>query len=287
MSVGPSSWNVSTKCEGVPRTSRKCTNLIFARAAELADDRGEVVRHQGEVALAERDAVGLARHELEHPPERVDARHDPAEAADGRDRRVVGMQREAHTGLLGHRDHPPQEVLEVLPERRLGGEVRLGPRRCEAHRGLVVLGRQRAAPRGHGEARAGPAVDRDPVVTEGRDAGSAHRAQLLAERVELLLASWQPEADAVERGRVLDRDELEARLRVGRLEPARWPARSSCARRSRRRAARDRRCATPRGVASGPAARPPRAGSPRAVRRAGAGAARAALARSGRAAPRS
>jgi len=119
------------------------------------------------------------------------------------------MQGEPDAGLLGDGHDPAQEVREVLPECGLGREIGLGSRRRGDHRGVVVLGRQRATALRHREAGAGPAVDRHPVVTERRDPDRPHRTDLLAERVELLLATRHAEPDAIERRRVLDRRQLD------------------------------------------------------------------------------
>ena len=97
--------------------------------------------------------------------------------------------------------------------------VRLGSRRRLQHLGVVVLRDEGAAAGRHGEPGAGPAVDGDPVVTEHGHADGPHGPELLAEQVELLLASGTAEPDVVHRRRVLDRDEREARLLVARLQP--------------------------------------------------------------------
>ena len=45
--------------------------------------------------------------------------HEPRRAAQGLDRRIVGMRREAHARLLGHRHELREEPGEALPQLRL------------------------------------------------------------------------------------------------------------------------------------------------------------------------
>ena len=83
--------------------------------AEMPDGRGQIVGHQPEVALAERDAADRARHQIQQALEVLDAAHDPADAANRRKRRVVGVHRQLHIPLLGHWHDLLEEVFQVFP----------------------------------------------------------------------------------------------------------------------------------------------------------------------------
>jgi hypothetical protein len=69
------------------------------------------------------------------------------------------MEREPHVGGLRHRNHAPQEVLEIGPQSLLGGELGLRKGRRLVHRGMVVPGHEGVATRGYRDRRSGPAVD--------------------------------------------------------------------------------------------------------------------------------
>ena len=72
----------------------------------MPDNRGKVIGHEREVALAQGDPVALAGYEVQEPLVIVHAAHDPPDASYGRKGRVVGVHGQPHTGPLGHRDNP-------------------------------------------------------------------------------------------------------------------------------------------------------------------------------------
>ena len=151
-SVWPSSCQVSTNFSAVPLTSPEVHEENLLLATEMPDDRGKVVGHEGEVALAQGDPVAFAGHEVQEPLVVVHAAHDPPDPADGRQGRVVGVHGQPHTGPLGHRDNLAQEILERLPELFLADGAELARRRrCQF--GGVELAHERTAPAGHRRGR--------------------------------------------------------------------------------------------------------------------------------------
>ena len=186
-------------------------------APEAADHGGQVVAEEREVALAEADRVGLAVGQGEHALERLDADHDPAHAAQQRDRRIVRMQGQPHARLLGDRHDLRQEVLEGLPE-LLGRHV-ARPRSARPHVGQPESGDERVAAPARADGRARPVDAGHPVVTEHRNAQPAHVADERAEVPDLLVAPGQAEPRAVHGRPVLDAGDPQPGALVALLEP--------------------------------------------------------------------
>ena len=170
---------------------------------EPADRGREVVRHQGDVPLAQGHAVRRARLELEHPVICVQRAHDPRDTAEWREGRVVRMERQPDTGLLGDRHDTLEEPAEGLPETLLGDGSARRVRRVPPD-GKIEAGRRRSAAGGCGARRPRPGDDRHPVVTEHLDPEPSHRPDELEHRLELVLAPREPEPEPVHRRVVLD-----------------------------------------------------------------------------------
>jgi hypothetical protein len=94
----------------------------------VPDHGRQVVGHQGEVALAHRDAVVLAGHQIEGALERLNGAKDAPDAPDRRQGRVIGMERQFDLCLLRDRDHAVQKIREVFPQPLLGHDPVLGQR---------------------------------------------------------------------------------------------------------------------------------------------------------------
>jgi hypothetical protein len=191
----------------------------LALRPEPADERRKVVGHQGEVALAQRDTAGRARHRRQHPVKGVGCAHDPRHAAYLAHRRIVRMQADADPGLLGHGYHRPQEVFMGCPQLIRRDAARLGQRLGLPHGGVVVAAGPRAAAQRHVVMGARPAADGVPVVAEHSDAEFAHRPDLVLQPGDLLVTSGGSEPDGVHRGGVLEDDEFQPVLPVGIPQP--------------------------------------------------------------------
>ena len=163
-----------------------------ARAPEAAD-RVRHVAEEREVALAQADRVRLGLDVRHRAVVRLDAVHDPADAADLGDRRIVRVQREPDASLLRDRDDDVHEVLPRVPELRGRHLTRPGRGRL-AHVGEAEGRDPGAAASPPGDVGAHPVDRAHPVVTEHRDLELAHVADEGAEGVDLLVASGQAEA---------------------------------------------------------------------------------------------
>src|SRR5262249_50665990 len=117
--------------------------------AELADDSGQIVRHQSEIALTQRNPVYAAGHQVQQALEVLNAAHDTPQAANRRERRIVRVHGELYVGFFGNRDYTFQEVFQVLPEFVLGHDTVFGQRRI-LHQRIIVAGDQSAAACGRG-----------------------------------------------------------------------------------------------------------------------------------------
>ena len=73
-------------------------------------------RHLLKGADAEFQRIGVARREREQPVIFLRPVHEPRRAAQALDRWVVGMSRQTHPRLLGHRHELPEEPSEALPQ---------------------------------------------------------------------------------------------------------------------------------------------------------------------------
>ena len=99
-------------------------NLVLL--AEVPDGTRQVIRHQGEVALAEGNAVDRAGVKVQQALVVLDGAHDPSQATDRREGGVIRVHGELQVGFFGHRHHRIQEVLQVLPQRLFGDDAVFG-----------------------------------------------------------------------------------------------------------------------------------------------------------------
>jgi len=74
----------------VPTTSRKWTKEDFILFFQNGDDTGQVLGHEGKVALAQTKAIHGAGGHIDQALIASNRGHDSANAAQGRERRIVG-----------------------------------------------------------------------------------------------------------------------------------------------------------------------------------------------------
>ena len=147
--------------------------------------------HLRPAAHAEVEAVTRAVEGVDGALEAGEVAKDARHAAERRNRRVIGMQRQGDARLLRHRQDAAQVVLVVVPqlplpefapmrERSVGvlGQVEAGGPGAAAQR------RQRGRP---------PHLVGHPVIAEYRDAGAAHVADGGLHVRNLLVAPRQAE----------------------------------------------------------------------------------------------
>ena len=156
--------------------------------AEPPDSIGDWLLHEREVALAETDAVVLTGVHIEDALVVLDGVDETGDAPCRGDRRVVGMERQRHPGLLGDGNDAVEEVLEVLPEAifgDVGGRGVVGTALAEP---VVVGGLDGPPAVGH----LGVPEDADGVLgphpAVHRDVQSAHVTQEVTDRIDLLVA---------------------------------------------------------------------------------------------------
>ena len=91
--------------------------------AKFTDDPGQVICHQREVALTQRDATHLTGMQVQQSLEVVDTVHDSGSSLDQRNRGIVWMHGELDACRLCFGNHGIQEVLQVVPELLFGEAI--------------------------------------------------------------------------------------------------------------------------------------------------------------------
>ena len=85
--------------------------------ADRVDRLHDILPHLCNATLAEQHAAGVARDQIENPLEILDTHHDAGGPAKRlRNRRVIGMESDAHADIFCNRDDALQKVIEILPQ---------------------------------------------------------------------------------------------------------------------------------------------------------------------------
>ena len=87
---------------------------------------GQLVGHQGEVALAEGDAIARAGHQVDEALIVFDTAHNAGDTSNRRERRVVGMHGHFYASLFGDGHRALQKIAQVFPLFVLGDDAVLG-----------------------------------------------------------------------------------------------------------------------------------------------------------------
>ncbi|SPE30479.1 hypothetical protein SBA6_1280012 [Candidatus Sulfopaludibacter sp. SbA6] len=154
----------------------------------------DVLAHEFEIRLAEGNAVHGAGDDVENAPVVGGAGDNAADAAQGRERGIVGMQGHLDAGLFGYGNDSLEEIVEVAPDFLFADPPPFGEA-LPLGIGAVEFGEQRAAASADVRARAEPADAGHPVVADQVDAHLGERANGGDVVFDLLVAAGKAELD--------------------------------------------------------------------------------------------
>ena len=137
-----------------------------------------------------------------------------------RDRRVVGMERQPHAGLLGGGNHRFQKIRDVVPHPVLRKRRRDGRRRLFQVLVVVEADVGRLSPPLRRRRAQQLRVEQLEVVGQYRNPGGAHAVRGVQEPGDLLVPARHPSLDLVEAARREDGPQIHAVRRDCRLRLA-------------------------------------------------------------------
>lgn len=107
--------------------------------SEMADDIGQVVSHQGEIALTESDSVRGTRDEIYELLVILYTAHDASNPSNRRQRGIIRMHGQFDVGLFRNWQNALQKVFEAIPLLFLRNDTMLSQGRVD-HVPVVVAG---------------------------------------------------------------------------------------------------------------------------------------------------
>ena len=177
---------------------------------EVADNAGQVLGHQPEVALAQTDAVGRTGNQVDHLLVVVNAADDAGHALNRRQRRIVRMHGEPDTSWFGDGHDSLEEVFQVVPL-TLFADLTVFVRRGVPFKLLEIeSGHFRPATSWRLFGRANDEVDGHPGRAPHRNANGSHVADELAGDLDLLVAPRLPQHRLLTRRPRFDHGQLVA-----------------------------------------------------------------------------
>ena len=175
-------------------------NVVF----EVVYGGWDVGTHGFEVALAIGEAIVFAGNEGDDAVIGFGAGDDAGNAANGRERGVVGVQALFDAGFFGNGYHSFEEVFEVFPEAFFSDVAVVCDRGRVFHVAVIVGAGEGIAARAGGHRGAHPAKDGHPVVAHYGNARCAEVANGLTVLVDFLIATLKAQFDVVRDGNRFD-----------------------------------------------------------------------------------